>query len=483
MSSEEITSAPHDLEAEQAVIGALLFDNDVYFRIGEMLSAADFYDKVHSWLYSEIIRMIQLNQLADGLTMRDRIKNHEGMNELGGVKYLATIMANAGSSANAPDYARLIHDLALRRELIRIGEDISHEARIPSEGQSGSQLLESSEEMIFNLAEQGGISSGFAEFSNAVEGAMQMAATAYKRDGGLSGTASGLKDLDKVLGGLQKSDLLILAGRPGMGKTALATNIAFHIAKSYKYEMEEGKRTTKDGGIVAFFSLEMSKEQLATRLLSEQARVSSSKIRKGEISKDEYDNLVEAQRVVAEIPLYIDDTGGLPVAVMAARARRLKRTAGGLDLVVVDYLQLLTASNRKNDGRVQEVSEISQTLKALAKELNVPVLALSQLSRTVETRPNKRPVLSDLRESGSIEQDADVVMFVYREAYYEKEPPRDTPEHEEWQLKIAPIYNKAEVEVAKHRHGATAKVELSFEPTFTKFGNRIKDDRYQDVPQ
>lgn len=483
MSSEDITSAPHDLEAEQAVIGALLFDNDVYFRIGEMLSPNDFYDKVHAWLYEEIIRMVQLNQLADGLTMRNRIKNHEGMNELGGVKYLATIMANAGSSANAPDYARLIHDLALRRELIRIGEDISHEARSPTDGQSGGQLLESSEEMIFNLAEQGGISSGFADFSSAVEGAMQMAASAYKRDGGLSGTSTGLTDLDKILGGLQRSDLLILAGRPGMGKTALATNIAFHIAKQYKYEMKEGKRTTTDGGIVAFFSLEMSKEQLATRLLSEQARVSSSKIRKGDINKDEYDNLVEAQRVVAEIPLYIDDTGGLPVAVMAARARRLKRTAGGLDLVVVDYLQLLTASNRKNDGRVQEVSEISQTLKALAKELNVPVLALSQLSRTVETRPDKQPVLSDLRESGSIEQDADVVLFVYREAYYQKEPTRGTPEHEEWQLKIAPIYNKAQVEVAKHRHGATAKVELSFEPTFTKFGNRIPDDRYEDVPQ
>jgi replicative DNA helicase len=413
--------------------------------------------------------------------MRDKIKNHEGIQEIGGVKYLATLMANAGSSANAPEYAKLIHDLSTRRELMRIGENIVHEAKDPPDGKTGAQLLDSSEEMIFNLAESGGISSGFEDFSNALTGAMEMAAQAFKRDGGLSGVSTGLRDMDKKLGGFHPSDLVILAGRPGMGKTALATNIAFHVARNYTFEESAGKRKTKTGGVVAFFSLEMSAEQLATRLLSEYARISSSDIRKGEIQKSDFDSLVEAARELNEIPLYIDDTGGLPVAVMAARARRLKRTAGSLDLIVVDYLQLLTASNRKNDGRVQEVSEITQTLKALAKELNVPVLALSQLSRAVESRSPPVPQLADLRESGSIEQDADVVMFVYRPAYYEKEPERNTPEHEEWQIKIAPIYNLAEVDIAKQRHGPTGRVELSFEPAFTKFGNRDNSGRYEDT--
>jgi replicative DNA helicase len=481
MDEEELQSAPHDLEAEQAVIGAILFDNEVYFRIGEIIRPADFYDKVHAWLYEEVVRLIQKNALADGLTMRDKIKNHEGIQEIGGVKYLATLMANAGSSANAPEYAKLIHDLSTRRELMRIGENIVHEAKDPPDGKTGAQLLDSSEEMIFNLAESGGISSGFEDFSNALTGAMEMAAQAFKRDGGLSGVSTGLRDMDKKLGGFHPSDLVILAGRPGMGKTALATNIAFHVARNYTFEESAGKRKTKTGGVVAFFSLEMSAEQLATRLLSEYARISSSDIRKGEIQKSDFDSLVEAARELNEIPLYIDDTGGLPVAVMAARARRLKRTAGSLDLIVVDYLQLLTASNRKNDGRVQEVSEITQTLKALAKELNVPVLALSQLSRAVESRSPPVPQLADLRESGSIEQDADVVMFVYRPAYYEKEPERNTPEHEEWQIKIAPIYNLAEVDIAKQRHGPTGRVELSFEPAFTKFGNRDNSGRYEDT--
>ncbi len=480
MDDDKIQSAPHDLEAEQAVIGALLFDNEVYFRIGEIVRPADFYDKVHEWLYEEIVRLIQKNALADGLTMRDKIKNHEGIQEIGGVKYLATLMANAGSSANAPEYARLIHDLATRRELMRIGENIVHEAKDPPDGKTGAELLDSSEEMIFSLAETGGISSGFENFSIALTGTMEMAALAFKRDGGLSGVSTGLRDMDKKLGGFHPSDLVILAGRPGMGKTALATNIAFSVAKNYTFEEKNGQRKTKTGGVVAFFSLEMSAEQLATRLLSEYARISSSDIRKGEIQKDDFDALVDAARELNEIPLYIDDTGGLPVAVMAARARRLKRTAGSLDLIVVDYLQLLTANNRRNDGRVQEVSEITQTLKALAKELNVPVLALSQLSRAVESRSPPVPQLADLRESGSIEQDADVVMFVYRPAYYEKEPERGTPEHEEWQIKIAPIYNLAEVDIAKQRHGPTGRVELSFEPTFTKFGNRDSAGKYKD---
>ncbi len=481
MEDDKLKSAPHDLEAEQAVIGSILFDNEVYFRIGDMLQPGHFYDKVHGWLYEEAIRLIQKNALADGLTMRDKIKNHEGIQEIGGVKYLATLMANAGSSANAPEYAKLIHDLAVRRELMRIGENIIHDATDPPEGKSGSELIDSSEEMIFGLAETGGISSGFEPFSDALTGAMEMAATAFKRDGGLSGVSTGLNDLDKKLGGFHPSDLVILAGRPGMGKTALATNIAFDVARNYKFEEKNGVRKTKAGGVVAFFSLEMSAEQLATRLLSEYARISSSNIRKGEIQKQDYDALVDAARELNDIPLHIDDTGGLPVAVMAARARRLKRTAGSLDLIVVDYLQLLTASGRRNDGRVQEVSEITQTLKSLAKELNVPVLALSQLSRNVESRSPPKPQLSDLRESGSIEQDADVVMFVYRPAYYEKEPERGTPEHDEWQAKIAPIYNLAEVDIAKQRHGPTGKVELSFEPAFTKFGNRDNTGRHSDT--
>ncbi|MCF6292847.1 MAG: replicative DNA helicase [Robiginitomaculum sp.] len=481
MNDETIQSAPHDLEAEQAVIGAVLFDNEVYFRIGEFLQPSHFYDKVHGWLYEEIIRLIQKNALADGMTMRDKIKNHEGAQEIGGVKYLATLMANAGSSANAPQYARLIHDLSVRRELMRIGEDIVHEAKAPPDGKSGAELLETAEESIFNLAETGGISSGFTPFEKSLEGAMTMAAAAFKRDGGMSGISTGLIDMDKKLGGLHPSDLLILAGRPGMGKSALATNIAFHVAKNYKYEEINGVRKTKSGGVVAFFSLEMSADQLATRLLSEHTRISSSNIRKGEIQKEDFDSLVDAAKALNEIPLFIDDTGGLPVAVMAARARRLKRTAGSLDLIVVDYLQLLTANTRRNDGRVQEVSQITQTLKTLAKELNVPVLALSQLSRAVESRSPPKPQLADLRESGSIEQDADVVMFVYRPAYYEKEPERNTPEHEDWQIKIAPIYNLAEVDIAKQRHGPTGRIELTFEPAYTKFGNRDSSGKYDDT--
>ncbi len=483
MNDEIIQSAPHDLEAEQAVIGAILFDNEVLFRIGEGLQANHFYDKVHGWLYDEIARLIHKGSLADGLTMRDKIKNHEGMKEIGGVKYLATLMANAGTSANAPEYARLIIDLSTRRDLMRIAEEISKEAKDPPDGKTGTELLDNAEEMIFNLAETGGISSGFSPFSRSLTSAMEMAASAFKRDGGLSGVSTGLIDLDKKLGGLHPSDLLILAGRPGMGKSALATNIAFHVARNYKFEEQNGVRKTTSGGVVAFFSLEMSADQLATRLLSEYARISSSSIRKGEIQKDDFDSLVDAARELNEIPLFIDDTGGLPVAVMAARARRLKRTAGSLDLIVVDYLQLLTANARRNDGRVQEVSQITQTLKTLAKELNVPVLALSQLSRNVESRNPPKPQLADLRESGSIEQDADVVMFVYRPAYYEKEPERGTPEHEDWQIKIAPIYNVAEVDIAKQRHGPTGRVELTFEPAFTKFGNRDTTGREKDIQQ
>jgi replicative DNA helicase len=306
-----------------------------------------------------------------------------------------------------------------------------------------------------------------------------MAAGAYQRDGGLSGISSGLRDLDEKMGGLQSSDLIILAGRPAMGKTALCTNIAYHVARAYKAEHQtDGSVKVMDGGVVAFFSLEMSSEQLATRIIAEQSAVSSERIRRGKITEDEFHRIVEVSREMQSLPLYIDSTGGLTIAQLAARARRLKRQRG-LGLIIVDYLQLLTGSSRRAaEGRVQEVSEITVGLKALAKELNVPIMALSQLSRQVENRDDKRPQLADLRESGSIEQDADVVLFIYREEYYlaRKEPRPNTTEHQQWMDEMARVHGVAEVIIGKQRHGPTGIVELQFDASLTKFQNLVRDD-------
>ena len=410
--------APANIEAEQALLGAVLFDNAAYERLSDRLKAHHFYEPFHQRLFQAMEDHIRKGQLAEPIVLMERFKRDPAFEELGGLRYLADLVDRAPPAANAPDYERVVYDLALRRDLIRIGGEMSNAAQSDVEHDAKDQI-EAAEQSLYTLAETGQSSTGFVNFADALQGAVDMAAEAFGRDGGLSGVSTGLIDLDRMLGGLHPSDLIILAGRPSMGKSALAANIAFHVAKSYAYDIQpDGSRKTSNGGVVAFFSLEMSAEQLAMRVLAETSGVPSDRLRKGEIDASEFGRVRDAALEIQEAPLHFDDTGGLSISKLAARARRLKRQQG-LDLIVIDYLQLLTgAENSRTDNRVQEVSMITQGLKALAKELAVPVLALSQLSRQVENREDKRPQLSDLRESGSIEQDADMVMFVYREAYY-----------------------------------------------------------------
>jgi replicative DNA helicase len=472
--------APSNIEAEQALLGALLYDNAAYERLSDRLQARHFYEPFHQRLFAALESHIRKGQLAEPILLADEFKKDPAFEELGGVRYLADLVDRAPPAANAPDYARAIYDLALRRDLIRIGGEITVEAQAHDADISARDQIESAEQKLYTLAESGTASTGFIPFADALTGAVQMAAEAYSRDGGLAGVSTGLTDLDKQLGGLHPSDLLILAGRPSMGKTALATNIAFHVARNYAWEPQpDGTRKTVNGGVVAFFSLEMSAEQLAMRLLADVSGVSSDRLRKGEIDASEFGRVRDGAIEVQEAPLFIDATGGLSISKLTARARRLKRQHG-LDLIVVDYLQLVTTDGSKGDNRVQEVSAITGGLKALAKELGVPVIALSQLSRQVENREDKRPQLSDLRESGSIEQDADVVMFVYREAYYlsRAEPREGTPEHMTWQEDLEKINNVAEVIIGKQRHGPIGTVKLHFHGDTTKFGNLAREGRF-----
>ncbi|MBL0947432.1 replicative DNA helicase [Brevundimonas sp.] len=474
-----LTSLPHNLEAEQALLGCLLFDNAAFERLSDKLRGSHFHEPFHQRLYDVIEDHIRQGLLAEPTLLMGRFKQDPAFEQFGGLRYLADLVDRAPPAANAPDYARVIYDLALRRELIRIGGDISRAA--PDPETPALDQIESAEQSLYTLAETGKPSSGFVSFSQALAGAVQMAGEAYQRDGKLAGLATQLDDLDQKLGGLYPSDLLILAGRPSMGKTSLATNVAFNVARNYRWEPTPEGRKTVSGGVVAFFSLEMSAEQLAMRILADASGISSDRLRKGEIDASDYGRLRDAAIEIGESPLYIDATGGLPISKLAARARRLKRQEQGLDLIIVDYLQLLTvgdANNQKN--RVQEVSEITGGLKALAKELNVPVLALSQLSRQVESRDDKRPQLSDLRESGSIEQDADVVMFVYRESYYlgRSEPREGTEEHLKWQQDMDQLQHVAEVIIGKQRHGPIGTVRLSFDADTTRFGNLARDGRY-----
>ncbi len=475
-----INAAPHNLEAEQALLGAVLFDNEAFNRIGDRLKPHHFYDPVHGRIFAVCSDLIGRGKLADGLTLREWFQREGGLQEIGGAGYLLVLMENAARlTSQARDYADLVYDLALRRELIRIGSEIEHLATEPPEDMDAQGQIEEAERKLFTLAESGTGARGFSAFNVALARSIETAAAAYESGGGVSGLATGFREIDKKIAGLHKSDLVIIAGRPAMGKTSLATNIAYNVAKA---RLESSRRVLgedekPEGGVVAFFSCEMSSEQLATRLLSEAAAVESYKIRSGEITQAQYEALLNASAELQTLPLHIDDTGGISISHLMARARRLQRTHG-LDLIVVDYLQLVTASSRRSEGRVQEVSEITQNLKALAKELQVPVIALSQLSRQVESRDNKRPQLSDLRESGSIEQDADIVLFVYREHYYEmmsKPDMEKNPEaHKEWVLRTGRIENVAEVIVSKQRHGSTGEVALSFEGKFTRFGNLEK---------
>jgi len=476
-------SAPHNLEAEQALIGAILVNNDAADKVTGFLEPAHFFEAVHARIYEAASSLIRAGKLASPVTLKTYFERDETLVEIGGPAYLARLAAAATTIINAEEYARTIYELATRRRLIDVGTEIVNDSFDTPVELQARDLIERAEQALYELAEQGKYGQGFQPFGTALTEAIDMAAHAYQRDGGLSGISCGLKDLDERLGGLQPSDLLILAGRPAMGKTSLATNIAYAVAKAYEPEHRaDGTTKVLNGGVVAFFSLEMSAEQLATRIISEQAEIPSEKIRRGKISEDEFHRIVEVSQALQSLPLYIDATGGLTIAQVAARARRLKRQRG-LGLVVIDYLQLLAGSSRRAaEGRVQEVSEITTGLKALAKELNVPILALSQLSRQVEARDDKRPQLADLRESGSIEQDADVVMFIYREEYYlgRKEPRPNTPEHLEWQDQMDQVTGVTEVIIGKQRHGPTGTVALQFTANLTKFGNLVRDDHLPD---
>ncbi|MFU1476819.1 replicative DNA helicase [Roseovarius sp. C7] len=465
---------PHSIEAEQQLLGAILTNNDVYDKIASIIGAQHFYDPVHARIYETAAARIARNNLASPVTLKAFLEEDEGLKELGGPAYLVKLAGAAISTFAVRDYAQMIYDMAIRRELITLGHDIAGKAmRADVKSEPKDQIVEA-EQSLYKLSEQGQAESGFQSFLKALTDAVNVANAAYQRDGGLAGVSTGLMDMDKKLGGLHPSDLLILAGRPSMGKTSLATNIAYNIAKTYKRgKRPDGTEGAVDGGVVGFFSLEMSAEQLAGRILAEASEISSHKIRQGDMTEEEFRRFVNAAKELESCPLFIDDTAAIPIAQLAARARRLKRTHG-LDLIIVDYLQLVRGTA---ENRVQEIGEISMGLKAIAKELNIPVIALSQLSRGVESRDDKRPQLSDLRESGSIEQDADVVMFVFREEYYvEREKPSEEKldEMAEWQERMSRLHGKAEVIIGKQRHGPIGTVELSFESQFTRFGNLVK---------
>lgn len=465
---------PHSIEAEQQLLGAILTNNDIYDRVASVITSSHFYDPVHARIYEVAAARIAKNNLASPVTLKAFLEDDEGLKELGGPAYLARLAASAISAYAAKDYAQMIYDMAIRRELIGLGHEISSRAQTMEVTEEPREQIVQAEQALYKLSEQGKTDSGFVSFLKAVTEAVNTANAAYQRDGGLAGVSTGLIDMDKKLGGLHPSDLLILAGRPSMGKTSLATNIAFNVAKAYKKGIRpDGTEGTVEGGVVGFYSLEMSSEQLAARILSEAAEVPSQQIRSGDMTEQEFRRFVDAAKALEACPLYIDDTPALPIAQLAARARRLKRTHG-LDLLIIDYLQLCRGTA---ENRVQEIGEISMGMKAIAKELNIPVIALSQLSRTVESRDDKRPQLSDLRESGSIEQDADVVMFVFREEYYkEREKPgeHDLEKMAAWQEEMERLHAKAEVIIGKQRHGPIGTVELSFESQFTRFGNLVK---------
>jgi replicative DNA helicase len=473
-------TAPHNIEAEQALLGAILVNNEAFYRVSDFLAPDHFFEPLHQKLFELAGSLIRAGKVATPVTLKTFLPADLDVAGLTASQYLARLAAEATTVINAEDYGRTIYDLAIRRSLIVIGEDMVNVAFDAPVDLAPQDQIEDAERRLYELAETGRYDGGFQRFAMALTTAVDMAAHAYQRDGKLSGLATGLKDLDRMMGGLQQSDLVILAGRPGMGKTSLATNIAYNIARAWRGEVKaDGRVATVDGGIVGFFSLEMSAEQLATRVISEQSGIPSHRIRRGDIKTNDFDLIVDVAREMETLPLYIDQTGGLSIAQLAARARRLKRQRG-LDVLVIDYIQLLQGSTRRAlEGRVQEVTEITTSLKALAKELNVPVLALSQLSRQVENREDKRPQLSDLRESGSIEQDADVVMFVFREEYYlaNKEPRAGTPEHEKWQIDMTAVHGKAEVIVGKQRHGPTGTVQLQFEGEVTRFSNLAQEER------
>ncbi len=476
-------ASPHNIEAEQALLGAILVNNDAYYRVSDFLHPDHFFEPLHKKIFEVVASLVRAGKVATPVTLKTFLPSDIDIGGLNLWQYLARLAAEATSVINAHDYGRTVYDLAIRRSLIGVGEDMVNIAYDAPVDMPPRQQIEDAERRLYELAEQGRSDGGFQTFSDAAATSIQMAANAYNRAGGLSGLATGLEDVDRLMGGLQASDLIILAGRPGMGKTAFVTNIAFNVAKRYRAEQDqEGNVKAADGGIVGFFSLEMSAEQLANRIIAEQSGVPSYKIRRGDITEEQFTRIADTARQIQNIPLFIDETGGMNISQVTARARRLKRQRG-LDLLIVDYLQLLAGSKKGgNENRVQELTEITTGLKALAKELNVPLIALSQLSRQVENRDDKRPQLSDLRESGSIEQDADVVLFVFREEYYvkNKKPREGTPEFQSWLNEMEGVAGKAEVIIGKQRHGPTGTIEVSFEAEVTRFGNLAREDRLPD---
>lgn len=490
---ERTPQPPSNTEAEQALLGAILVNNAAYGRVAEFLAPEHFGNAVHGRIFAAIGKVTERGQIANAVTLKNLFDQDGALAEIGGAQYLARLAESAVTIINAEHYGRTIHDLHLRRELITIGQDVVTEAFRHDLDDPATAQIERAEAKLFELATAGQAEGGPQPFVRALTTAIDMASAAYKRDGKTVGVATRFIDLDRKLGGLHPSDLIILAGRPSMGKTSLATNIAFNAAEHYKAAHQADGRidltkAAEDGAVVAFFSLEMSAEQLATRILGEQSGISSDRIRRGDVKSTDFDKFTQAAQHLERLPLYIDDTPALSVGALRTRARRLKRQQG-LGLIVIDYLQLMRPSvpSRSVENRVQEISDITRGLKAIAKELNVPVLALSQLSRGVEQREDKRPLLADLRESGSIEQDADVVMFIFREEYYRSREPiqgenedstKFNNRYEDWQKKLAEIHGLAEIIIAKQRHGPVGAVTLTFEAETTKFGNAADSDRF-----
>ncbi|WP_349360874.1 replicative DNA helicase [Stappia sp.] len=474
--------APHNAEAERQLLGAIIVNNETYYRVSDFLEAAHFFIEPHREIYEKAGQLIRAGKVASPITLKTFFAQDARIADMSAAQYILRLAADAASIINAEDYGHAIYDLAIRRNLIRIGEDMVNIAYDAPIDMPPATQIDDAERRLFELAEKGRTDTGFLSFGDALSATIEMAAAAYQREGALSGIASGLRDLDALMGGLQHSDLIVLAGRPAMGKTSLATNIAYNVAEAYRAEEQpDGTMKTVNGGVVGFFSLEMSAEQLATRIISEQTEISSSKIRRGDISEHDFEKLAAAAQTMQSVPLHVDQTGGISIAQLVARARRLKRQRG-LDLLIVDYIQLLSGSSKNQGNRVQEITEITTGLKALAKELNVPIIALSQLSRQVESRDDKRPILSDLRESGSIEQDADVVLFVYREEYYlgKTMPEEGSEDYVKWEEKLERARNRAEVIIAKQRHGPTGTAHLHFQGEFTRFSDLADPDRFPD---
>jgi replicative DNA helicase len=473
-------TAPHNIEAEQALLGAILVNNEAFYRVSDFLEPGHFFEPIHQNIYQISRDLIRAGKIATPVTLKTFLDANIDIGGLNVSQYLARLAAEATTIINAEDYGHTIYDLSVRRDLIQVGEDMVNLAYDAPVDYAPRNQIEDAERRLYELAETGRYGGGFQRFAQALTTAVDMAAHAYQRDGKLSGLATGLSDLDRMMGGLQPSDLIILAGRPGMGKSSLATNIGYNVAKAWRGDIRpDGHTVTVNGGMVGFFSLEMSAEQLATRIIAEQTGIPSNQIRRGGISEADFERIKDHSIELQSLPFYVDETGGLSVAQLAARARRLKRQRG-LDLLIIDYLQLLQGSTRRSsENRVQEITEITTKLKALAKELNVPILALSQLSRQVESRDDKRPQLSDLRESGSIEQDADVVMFVFREEYYHqmRKPLESNREKfAEWLAEADKVHGRAEVILGKQRHGPTGTVELQFEGPITKFSSLARED-------